>query len=60
MVVLRLPAKFKDKLINAGSVVQEVLLQHYGMDLRDPGVSQWLERNAPDVKYAIAVSKQTN
>ena len=60
MIVLRLPGKFKDKLINAGAVVQEVLLQHYGMDLRDPGVSQWLERSAPDVKYAIAVSKQTN
>jgi hypothetical protein len=57
LIVLQLPAKLKGKTVSAGIVVEEVMMQHYGLDLRDPSVSHWLERNAPDVKYAIAVSR---
>lgn len=35
----------------------ELLWQQYGLDIVHPEVSRWLERNAPDVKYAVARSQ---
>ena len=40
--------------VSATTIIMTLLWQQYGLDLRHPEVSRWLEQNAPDVKYAIA------
>ena len=44
-------------LVPASTVVTALLWQQYGLDLLHPEVSRWLEKNAPDVKYAVARNK---
>ena len=53
-VKLRMPSCYLGKAVPTSIVVMELLWQQYGLDLLHPQVSQWLERNAPDVKYAAA------
>ncbi|HKX28353.1 MAG TPA: hypothetical protein VJ302_11695 [Blastocatellia bacterium] len=53
-VKLRMPAGYRGQTVPASIVVLELLWQQYGLDLLHPEVSRWLERNAPDVKGAIA------
>jgi hypothetical protein len=53
-VELRMPAVYQGKSVPPSVVVMELLWQQYGLDLLHPKVSRWLERNAPDVKYAAA------
>src|SRR5262245_54411169 len=55
-VKLRMPGWSRGKTVPASRVVTALLWQHYGLDLLHPEVSQWLERYAPDVKYAIAAN----
>jgi hypothetical protein len=55
-VRLRMPVGFQGKAVPASIVMMELLWQQYGLDLMHPEVSRWLERNAPDVKYAVAAS----
>jgi hypothetical protein len=44
----------KGETVSTSTVVMALLWQYYGLDLNHPEVSQWLEQNAPDVKYAVA------
>ncbi len=44
-------------LVPASTVITALLWQQYGLDMLHPEVSRWLEKNAPDVKYAIARNK---
>jgi hypothetical protein len=50
-VKLRMPAGYQGKAVPTSIVVMELLWQQYGLDMIHPKVSQWLEKNAPDVKY---------
>jgi hypothetical protein len=52
-VELIIPPIYQGKAVPPSVVVMELLWQQYGLDLLHPKVSRWLERNAPDVKYAI-------
>ena len=53
-VKLRMPVGFQGKSVPTSIVMMELLWQQYGLDLVHPEVSRWLERNAPDVKYAMS------
>jgi hypothetical protein len=53
-VKLRMPACYQGKAVPTSIVVMELLWQQYGLDMIHPKVSQWLEKNAPDVKYMAA------
>jgi hypothetical protein len=52
-IKLRMPAGYQGKTIPTSIVMMELLWQQYGLDIVHPEVSRWLERNAPDVKYAL-------
>jgi hypothetical protein len=51
---LIMPAYYQGKAVPPSIVIMELLWQQYGLDMLHPKVSRWLERNAPDVKYAAA------
>jgi hypothetical protein len=53
-VELIMPACYQGKAVPPSIVMMELLWQQYGLDMLHPKVSRWLERNAPDVKYAAA------
>jgi hypothetical protein len=59
-VNLRMPAGYQGKVVSRSIVMMELLWQQYGLDLIHPEVSQWLERNAPDVKNLVAKSNGNN
>jgi len=52
-VTLQMHDWYEGETVSTSTVVRELLWQHYGLDLRHPEVSRWLEQNAPDVKYAV-------
>jgi hypothetical protein len=52
-VTLQMHGRSEGETVSTSTVVRELLWQHYGLDLRHPEVSRWLEQNAPDVKYAV-------
>jgi hypothetical protein len=52
-VTLQMQGWSEGETVSTSTVVRELLRQHYGLDLRHPEVSRWLEQNAPDVKYAV-------
>jgi hypothetical protein len=54
---LETPWLSEGESVSASALVRELLWQHYGLDLLHPEVSRWLERWAPDVKYARAESQ---
>ncbi|MBO0799923.1 MAG: hypothetical protein J2P31_13975 [Blastocatellia bacterium] len=58
-VILPLPDADEGKTVPASAVIREILWQLYGLDLPHPEFNRWLERNAPDVKYAIARYQST-
>jgi hypothetical protein len=53
-VELIMPAVYQGKAVPPSIVMMELLWQQYGLDMLHPAVSRWLEKNAPDVKYAAA------
>jgi hypothetical protein len=53
-VELIMPAIYQGKAVPPSIIMMELLWQQYGLDMLHPEVSRWLERNAPDVKYAAA------
>jgi hypothetical protein len=53
-VELIMPPCYQGKAVPPSIVMMELLWQQYGLDMLHPEVSRWLERNAPDVKYAAA------
>jgi hypothetical protein len=53
-VMLQMHGWSEGETVSTSTVVMALLWQYYGLDLRHPEVSRWLEQNAPDVKYAIA------
>jgi hypothetical protein len=53
-VELIMPAVYQGKAVPPSIVMMELLWQQYGLDMLHPEVSRWLEKNAPDVKYAAA------
>jgi len=56
-LTLVVPGVVEGTLVPASTVVSALLWQQYGLDLLHPEVSRWLEKNAPDVKYAVARKK---
>jgi hypothetical protein len=59
-VSLEMPGGSEGKTVPTSTVMMALLWQYYGLDLPHPEVSQWLEQNAPDVKYAVARNKSTS
>src|SRR5262245_44803468 len=55
-VKLRMPGGSRGETVPAARLVSRLSCYHYDLALRQPEVSQWLERYAPDVKYAIAAN----
>jgi hypothetical protein len=53
-VILEMHGWAEGETVSTSTVVRALLWQFYGLDLRHPEVSRWLEQNAPDVKYAVA------
>jgi hypothetical protein len=53
-LILEMSGATEGTVVPANTVVNALLWQHYGLDLLHPEVSRWLEKNAPDVKYAVA------
>jgi hypothetical protein len=51
-IELIMPAYYQGKTVPSSIVMMELLWQQYGLDMLHPEVSRWLEKNAPDVKYA--------
>jgi hypothetical protein len=56
-VMLEMPGGSEGKTVPTNAVLMALLWQQYGLDLPHPEVSRWLERYAPDVKYAVAKNK---
>ncbi len=56
-VMLEMPGGSEGKTVPTNTVLMALLWQQYGLDLPHPEVSRWLERYAPDVKYAVARNK---
>jgi len=56
-LILEMQGATEGTLVPARTVVTALLWQQYGLDLLHPEVSRWLEKNAPDVKYAVARNK---
>jgi hypothetical protein len=59
-VMLRMGEWFEGETVSTSTVVLELVWQYYGLDLSHPEVSRWLEKNAPDVKYAVAEDQLAN
>jgi hypothetical protein len=59
-VELIMPPVYQGKAVPPSIVMMELLWQQYGLDMLHPEVSRWLERNAPDVKYAAARNQFTS
>jgi hypothetical protein len=59
-LMLKLSGVKEGTLVPASTVVTALLWEQYGLDLLHPEVSRWLEKNAPDVKYAVARNKFAN
>jgi hypothetical protein len=59
-LMLEMPDGSEGKTVPTGIVMMALLWQHYGLDLPHPEVSRWLEKNAPDVKYAVALNSDKN
>ena len=57
-VAVVMPAGFEGTSVPASAVMMALLWQEYGLDLLHPQFNRWLERNAPDVKSAVAQNKQ--
>jgi hypothetical protein len=53
-LTLRVSGRSEGESVPARTLIRELLWQHYGLDISHPKVSRWLERRAPDVKYARA------
>jgi hypothetical protein len=53
-VMLQMHGWSEGDTASTSTVVMALLWQYYGLDLRHPEVSRWLEQEAPDVKYAVA------
>jgi hypothetical protein len=53
-VMLQMHGWSEGETASTSTVVMALLWQYYGLDLRHPEVSRWLEQEAPDVKYAVA------
>jgi hypothetical protein len=53
-VMLQMHGWSEGETASTSTIVMALLWQYYGLDLRHPEVSRWLEQNAPDVKYAVA------
>jgi hypothetical protein len=52
--MLEMPGGLDGTRVPSSTVVSALLWQQYGLDLLHPQLSRWLEKNAPDVKYAVA------
>jgi hypothetical protein len=59
-VMVEMPAGYEGKTVSSDTVMMALLWQQYGLDLLHPEFNRWLERNAPDVKYAVAQNKRKN
>ncbi|HKX29198.1 MAG TPA: hypothetical protein VJ302_15995 [Blastocatellia bacterium] len=59
-VKLRMPLGFRGRTVPMNIVVMELLWQQYGLDLLHSEVSNWLERNAPEVKALVAGDHQSH
>jgi hypothetical protein len=56
-LILKMSGATEGTLVPATTVVTALLWQQYGLDMLHPEVSRWLEKHAPDVKYAVARNK---
>jgi hypothetical protein len=59
-VMVEMPVRFEGRPVSSRAVMISLLWQQYGLDLLHPEFSRWLERNAPDVKYAVAQNSVNN
>jgi hypothetical protein len=59
-LILKLSGATEGTLVPATTVVTALLWQQYGLDMLHPEVSRWLEKHAPDVKYAVARNKSAS
>jgi hypothetical protein len=59
-IMVEMPARFEGEAVSSRAVMIALLWQQYGLDLLHPEFSRWLERNAPDVKYAVAQNSANN
>jgi hypothetical protein len=59
-VAVEMPDGFEGQTVSSSSVMMALLWQQYGLDLLHPEFSRWLEQNAPDVKYAVALNDRGN
>jgi hypothetical protein len=59
-VMVEMPVRFEGSPVSSRAVMISLLWQQYGLDLLHPEFSRWLERNAPDVKYAVAQNSVKN
>jgi hypothetical protein len=57
-IMLEMPRMYDGTTVTSNTVVTALFWQQYGLDLLHPEVSQWLEKCAPDVKYAVAKKQQ--
>ena len=53
-IELTMPACYHGRTVPTSIVLMELLWQQYGLDMLHPELNGWLERYAPDVKYAAA------
>jgi hypothetical protein len=59
-VMVEMPARFEGRPVSSRAVMISLLWQQYGLDLLHPEFSRWLERNAPDVRSAVAQNSVKN
>src|SRR5215510_1649945 len=55
-LTLEMPSRYDGTTVLSSTVVTALLWQQFGLDLLHPEVNRWLEKYAPDVKYAVAVN----
>lgn len=53
-IELTMPRCYHGKAVPTSIVLMELLWQQYGLDILHPELNRWLEKYAPDVKYAAA------
>jgi hypothetical protein len=59
-VAVEMPVGFEGQTVSSSSIMMALLWQQYGLDLLHPEFNRWLEQNAPDVKYAVALNDRGN
>jgi hypothetical protein len=59
-ITLEMPCELNGTIVPSSIVVTALLWQQYGLDLLHPEVSRWLEKFAPDVKYAVARNQRSD